>query len=117
MRVFIEDSFDAAHYLPNVPVGHKCRNLHGHTYGVRIEVVGEVEPYFGWIIDYSEIKVAWEPVKKILDHHNLNEIAGLENSTCENLVQWIWDRLQGQGLNVVRLEVRETANSGVVKEL
>ncbi|MCX8000431.1 MAG: 6-carboxytetrahydropterin synthase, partial [Leptospiraceae bacterium] len=25
-----EFSFDAAHLLPNLPDGHKCKRLHGH---------------------------------------------------------------------------------------
>ena len=40
--VFVEDSFDAAHWLPNVPEGHKCGRMHGHTYRVRLEVSGDV---------------------------------------------------------------------------
>ena len=40
MEIWKEFSFDAAHLLPNVPEGHKCRRLHGHTYTVRIYVRG-----------------------------------------------------------------------------
>ena len=29
-----------------------------------------------------------------LDHHNLNEIEGLENPTSENLALWIWKHLK-----------------------
>jgi 6-pyruvoyltetrahydropterin/6-carboxytetrahydropterin synthase len=115
MRVFIEDTFDSAHWLPNVPKGHKCRNVHGHTYKVRIEVEGPVNKKSGWVIDYAEIKKAREPLKLRLDHKVLNEIKGLENSTSENLVEWIWVRLQIAGLPISLIEVRETANCGAVK--
>ena len=110
MRVFIEDSFDAAHWLPNVPVSHKCHNLHGHTYHVRIELEGEVDAVTGWVIDYAVIKGGWDVIKKMVDHYSLNEIEGLENSTCEILAQWIWKRLLvfQWGDKLVRLEVRET---------
>jgi len=115
MTIFIEDTFDAAHFLPNVPVGHKCRNLHGHTYKVRIEVTGEVEPASGWVIDYAVVKEAWTPVKALVDHKCLNyAIPELENSTCENLAQWIWGHLKLSIPDLSKLEVRETANCGVV---
>jgi 6-pyruvoyltetrahydropterin/6-carboxytetrahydropterin synthase len=118
MRVFIEDSFDSAHWLPNVPATHKCHNLHGHTYHIRIEIEGEVNEVTGWVIDYAVIKGAWDVIKSIVDHHNLNEIEGLENSTCENLAVWIRRRLLvfQLGGTVSRLELRETEHCGVVLE-
>jgi len=116
MIVFFEDSFDSAHWLPNVPADHKCHNLHGHTYRIRIEFEGPIGTETGWVIDYAEIKKLWEPVKLVLDHHCINEIEGLENSTCELLAKWIWHRLQDlpEGVWLTQLEVRETAHCGVV---
>ncbi|MBL7710671.1 MAG: 6-carboxytetrahydropterin synthase, partial [Chitinophagaceae bacterium] len=32
MEIYKEFAFDAAHFLPNVPEGHKCKQMHGHTY-------------------------------------------------------------------------------------
>jgi len=40
--VFIEDSFDSAHWLPNVHEDHKCRRMHGHTYRIRIDIEGQI---------------------------------------------------------------------------
>src|SRR4051812_43146371 len=88
MTIYLKDTFDSAHFLPYVPQGHKCANLHGHTYHIRIEVTGEVIPVLGWVMDYSEVKAVWNVVKSQIDHKNINEIKGLENSTCENLVRW-----------------------------
>jgi len=119
MIVFVEDSFVSAHWLPNVPDDHKCKKLHGHTYRIRIEFEGKVDKQTGWVVDYSEIKEKWSAVKTILDRTCLNEIKGLENSTCENLADWIWERLDGfkhRYPYLKRIELRETANCGVVKE-
>ena len=33
-------TFDSAHSLPNVPDGHKCKNIHGHTYHENVKVLG-----------------------------------------------------------------------------
>lgn len=114
MRIFFEDTFDAAHWLPNVPVDHKCHNLHGHTYRIRIEVDGPVGLKSGWVIDYAELKAAWEPIKAVFDHKCINVV--IPNSTCENLVEFIWDQLIDANLPVAKIEIRETAHCGAYKE-
>lgn len=115
MMIFLEDSFDSAHFLPNVPDGHKCKNMHGHTYRIRIEVFGKVGETTGWVIDYSEIKSNWEPIKTMLDHHLLNDLIGLQNPTCELIAKFIWDRLR-TWIPISRIELRETEHCGVVYE-
>jgi 6-pyruvoyltetrahydropterin/6-carboxytetrahydropterin synthase len=110
MQVFIEDSFDSAHFLPMVPVGHKCHRTHGHTYRIRLFVEGEVAEETGWVIDYAEIKSIWDVIKSMLDHRLLNEIDGLRNPTCENIAEWIGKRMAF----VTSIEPRETLNCGVV---
>ena len=82
--------FEAAHFLPRVPPGHKCARMHGHSYRIELQVTGPVNPDTGWLIDFAVIDDAWEGLFKKLDHHTLNEVPGLENSTCENLAAYIW---------------------------
>ena len=86
--------FEAAHSLDRAPAGHKCRRLHGHSYRVDVHVSGPVDPAAGWVMDFGEVVKAVEPVLRQLDHHNLNEVAGLENSTSELLAKFLWDRLR-----------------------
>lgn len=117
MKVFIEDSFDSAHWLPNVPPGHKCGSMHGHTYRIRIEVRGEIGNESGWVIDYADVKYAWSIVKADLDHRSLNEIDGLENSTCELIAAWIANRLIPGLPGLSRIELRETERCGVTLEV
>jgi 6-pyruvoyltetrahydropterin/6-carboxytetrahydropterin synthase len=64
------------------------------------------------VIDFAEIKKAFEPLLDQLDHHYLNDVVGLENPTSEHLACWIWDRL-ACNLPLVRVVVRETCTSGV----
>src|SRR5690554_7378382 len=94
-------TFEAAHSLPNTPEGHKCRRLHGHSYTIEIEVKGEVGEHSGWLIDFTDIKTAWEPLHAELDHYYLNEIEGLENPTSEVLSGWIWADRKSTRLNPV----------------
>lgn len=112
MEIFKEFTFEAAHRLPNVPAGHKCGRLHGHSFRVELRVAGKVEPTSGWVMDFDTIKKAFQPTYDSLDHHFLNELEGLSNPTCENLARWIWDRVRPVLPGLVRVVVRETCTAG-----
>jgi 6-pyruvoyltetrahydropterin/6-carboxytetrahydropterin synthase len=112
LKIFKEFTFEAAHRLPNVPSGHKCFRLHGHSFALRISVEGEVGAESGWVIDFSDISNAFEPILKQLDHYYLNEIEGLENPTSENVARWIWERLHPSLPQLSEVEIRETCTSG-----
>lgn len=114
MEMYKEFTFEAAHRLPNVPEGHKCARLHGHSFRVRLTVAGEVGEASGWIMDFAELKAAFKPLYERLDHHYLNEIDGLENPTSENLARWIWDRLHPALPGLSSVEIRETCTSGCI---
>ena len=106
--------FEAAHYLPNLPKEHKCNRLHGHSFKVEIVVEGECDPKLGWVIDYSDITKAFNPLWEQLDHHYLNEIEGLENPTSENLALWIWAHLKPNLSILTAVEVAETCTARCV---
>ena len=86
--------FDAAHHLPEVAPGHKCGRLHGHTYVVKLGLEGEMHPRMGWVQDYGDVSAAFAPLLAKFDHHNLNEIKGLQNSTAEIMAVWIYEKLK-----------------------
>lgn len=106
-----EFRFEAAHSLPNLPEGHKCRHIHGHSYKFRVEVDGELDEY-GFVIEYAEISKVAEPVVRHLDHQNLNEIFDFPPTT-ENLARWIYHELK-KSIPVSRIVVFETANTSVI---
>jgi 6-pyruvoyltetrahydropterin/6-carboxytetrahydropterin synthase len=114
MEIYKEFTFEAAHRLPNVPEGHKCARLHGHSFMVRIAVDGELGALTGWVMDFGDIKTVFHPIWKQLDHFYLNEIPGLENPTSENLAIWIWNKLKPELPQLSRIEIRETCTSGCV---
>lgn len=111
VRLTRDFTFEAAHLLPRAPEGHKCRRLHGHSFRVEVVVQGEVDPSTGWLLDYGEMRELVEPLRLELDHYYLNEIAGLENPTSENLSAWIWKRLKPRLPSLVRLVVHETCEA------
>lgn len=81
--------FDAAHWLPGVPEGHKCGKMHGHTYRVEVQLRGSTGVASGWLLDYADVAAAWKPLHAKLDHKVLNDVFGLENPTTEILAWWI----------------------------
>ncbi|MGB9602680.1 MAG: 6-carboxytetrahydropterin synthase QueD [Verrucomicrobiia bacterium] len=103
--------FEAAHLLPKLPQGHKCRRLHGHSFQVEIAVEGETDKELNWLMDYADISAAFKPLLEILDHSYLNEIQGLENPTSENIAKWIWERLKPALPQLKEVAVAETCTS------
>jgi 6-pyruvoyltetrahydropterin/6-carboxytetrahydropterin synthase len=102
---------EAAHLLPRVPEGHKCRRLHGHSYSIGVVVSGPVDPETGWLMDYAAIAEAFSPLFQQLDHHYLNEVEGLENPTSEILARWIWERLKPRLPELTEIRIDETCTS------
>src|SRR4051812_40860017 len=114
MEIFREFTFEAAHRLPQVPENHKCARLHGHSYRVEVHVQGDVGPDTGWVMDFSDLRAAFQPLHEQLDHRYLNEVPGLENPTSEVLARWIWDQLCRTLPGLSQVVVRETCTSGCV---
>ena len=93
MEIFNEFTFEAAHLLPNVPDGHKCLRLHGHSFRVTLTVAGPVNADTGWVMDFADIE-------------------GLENPTSEVITRWIWARLKPALPGVSEVKLWETCTAG-----
>jgi len=114
MELFKVFQIEAAHRLPNLPATHKCSRLHGHSFRIEVHIEGAVDDKLGWVMDFADLKTAFEPLFQQLDHNYLNDIAGLENPTSENLARWIWQRLQ-PGLPLLsKVVVAETCTSACI---
>jgi 6-pyruvoyltetrahydropterin/6-carboxytetrahydropterin synthase len=115
MLIFKELTFDAAHYLPQLPQGHKCRGMHGHTYHLKVWIEGKPDEA-GWVMDFADVKQKLHPVLDLLDHKVLNDVEGLTNPTCELVAVWIWRKLKPVLPSLKKVELHETPTSGVVYE-
>jgi len=104
--------FEAAHHLPAVPETHRCHRLHGHSYEVEVVITGAIHEDTGWVVDFADISAAFAPVSAALDHRLLNEVAGLENPTSENLARWICLSVSQvvQGVHSVRVSETPTSS-------
>ena len=87
-------SFEAAHWLPKVPEGHKCHRIHGHNYEVEVTVAGDPGDS-GFIIDFFELDKYVLPIIERIDHRTLNDITGLDNPTAELIAKWLWGMIRG----------------------
>ncbi|XOS90884.1 6-carboxytetrahydropterin synthase QueD [Brevibacillus laterosporus] len=114
-----EFTFDAAHHLHAYE--GKCKNLHGHTYKVVFGISGRPNE-IGITVDFGDIKTIWkEKIEVYLDHRYLNETLPQMNTTAENMVAWIFEKMeesltnisiyQEQGVRVEFVRLFETPTS------
>ena len=114
MDLYKDFTFESAHSLPNVPEGHKCARLHGHSFMARIYVSGPLGETSGWVMDYADIKKICKPIIEKLDHYYLNEIPGLENPTSEVIAKWLWKNIKPHLPELSAVELKETCTSGCI---
>ncbi|MCL6458633.1 MAG: 6-carboxytetrahydropterin synthase QueD [Gorillibacterium sp.] len=87
-----EFTFDAAHHLHAYE--GKCKNMHGHTYKVVFGLSAFTDE-IGLAIDFGEIKNIWRThIEGWLDHRYLNDALPKMNTTAENMVVWLYEKME-----------------------
>ncbi len=109
--------FEAAHWLPYMPEGHKCRRLHGHSFKVDVEVSGLIDADSGLLMDFGDIKAIVKPIIDQLDHQCLNYLGEawqeplLINPSSENLSCWLWRQIKPKLPMLSQIVVYETCSA------
>ncbi len=85
--------FESAHTLRRKLEAEGSRRIHGHTYHAEVFLRGEVNTDTGMLVDLAEVRAAIAQVRDQLDHHFLDEVAGLGPATLENLCHFIYQQL------------------------
>lgn len=126
-------SFDAAHLLTGH--GGQCKNLHGHTYKVVVEL-GNTPPLPGqpedMVMDFKELKAVLQKeivspcdhaflydttsdvecdIAQTLQKHGLRTYPLAYRSTSENLARHFYDKIAQRGLPVTAVSISETPES------
>ncbi len=117
-QLFVEEHFDAAHYLPDYQ--GKCERLHGHRFKVVIRAEGPTIGRDGMVYDFAEMKRHLRDALALLDHRCLNELEEFSTTppSSENIASWLYETVSPQFANTpMRLsavEVWESPTAGVV---
>lgn len=102
-------TIEASHRLPDHD--GKCRNLHGHSWGIEVTVCGERlqdhGPQRGMVGDFGRLKAVVAPVLEGLDHHDLSDLLP-DPPTSEHLAYWLFNVLR-EPLAKVELKLHEVA--------
>jgi len=116
-QLFVEEHFDAAHYLRNYH--GKCENLHGHRFKVVVCLETTKLDETGLAYDFAKIKQHLREVLAQFDHVCLNDVPPFDKiePSCENLAATIYNALQphfsGLPVKLACVEVWESPTSGV----
>ncbi len=116
-QLFVEEHFDAAHYLPNYH--GKCEKLHGHRFKVVARVEAAKLDDTGLACDFAQLKQHLREVLARFDHTCLNDVSPLDTigPSSENIAATIYGALQarllGAPVKLVNVEVWESPTAGV----
>jgi 6-pyruvoyltetrahydropterin/6-carboxytetrahydropterin synthase len=116
-QLFVEEHFDAAHYLPDYH--GKCERLHGHRFKVVARFEAAKLDETGLAYDFAELKQHLREVLAPFDHTCLNDVSPLDKigPSSENIAATIYKALQARfpksPVKLVNVEVWESPTAGV----
>jgi 6-pyruvoyltetrahydropterin/6-carboxytetrahydropterin synthase len=107
-------TFEAAHCLEQMPKGHPCRDLHGHSYTVEVVLTARSLDEHGMVLDYHDMKMMKDWIDDTVDHTVLNDVCPYL-TTAECLAQWFLevfdDMIIGDRVSIKAVTVSETAKT------
>ena len=105
--------FEAMHYLPALPEGHKCRRPHGHSYKVIVELQSKDLDQYGFVEDFGDLGDIRRYIDEHLDHRNLVEVFGESGNTtsAERLALALFLRFKPLHPKLAAITVCETGKT------
>ncbi len=113
-RIWKEQRFESALKLKRVARGDKRRQLHGHSYLIRLHLTAELDAVMGWTVDYGDVKALFKPVYEQLDHHRLDQLEGIEDADVTHLLYWIKNQMAHTLPQLDRIDLFETPGCGAI---
>jgi 6-pyruvoyltetrahydropterin/6-carboxytetrahydropterin synthase len=114
-------TFEASHALDSVPVGHKCRGLHGHSYRVELVLEASDLDQYGFVYDYGNLDQVKRWIDLNLDHKHLGGAGVMVNRTtvwnpefvtsAENIARYIFNWWEPVIPWLVAVRVSETGRT------
>lgn len=123
MKIAKEFNWEMGHRLPE----HfgKCKNIHGHSYKMTVELEGDLIEKTGMVMDYYDVKQIINPIVEELDHafmvnendsviiSFLNEVESKKivvpfQSSVENICIYMLNKISSSNLpsNIKKIKVR-----------
>jgi 6-pyruvoyltetrahydropterin/6-carboxytetrahydropterin synthase len=107
-----EFAFEASHRLLDMPEGHKCGRMHGHSYRVIVVLGCETLDKYGFVIDYGDLDPLKQYIDNFLDHRHLNDVLEMRQPTAEKIAEHIFDFCTALWNDkVLEVRVSETAKT------
>lgn len=113
-RIWKEMTIDSATRLGNAPAGDRRKLVHGHTYTLRLHLHGPLDEVMGWTVDFGDVKEAFDPLFKSIDHHALHESQHLADGDAASIARMIRRRSRDLVPALDRIDLYETRGSGVI---
>lgn len=112
-RIWKDFSLDSAVRLTQAPDGDARRRIHGHTFTLRLHLSAPLDTLSGWLMDFGDVKAAFNPIFERLDHQPLYALEGAHDADCASLARWI--RTQAAPLlpELDRIDLYERPGCGV----
>lgn len=110
-RIWKDQRFESALHLACSPDG--IRRLHGHSYLLRLHLTAPLDTVMGWTVDYGDVKAAFTPLYRQLDHHCLNDLPGLADADPASLAHWLRQQAAPALPQLDRIDLYETPGCGV----
>ncbi|HEY3329681.1 MAG TPA: 6-carboxytetrahydropterin synthase [Capsulimonadaceae bacterium] len=93
-EVSVEKTISCAHRL--FGYSGPCEALHGHNYTIIVSYIGEELDQFGMLVDFTDVKKAFNVVLKTMDHKYLNELPmfGDLSPSAENIAKVVYGEMK-----------------------
>ena len=117
-KINVTTSFPGAHLLKHYDGA--CKNLHGHNWKVRVQLVTDQVDEIGMAIDFKIVKEFLNAIIEQFDHKYLNELHYFseQNPTSENIARVIYELLQknfeNDNIKVNEVEIWESDYTSVI---
>ena len=117
-KINVTASFSGAHHLNNH--GGSCKDLHGHNWKVRVQLIAQKTDELGMAIDFKVIKDHLVELMDKFDHKYLNELVWFkkQNPTSENIARVIFQELQKvlekDEIYMNEVEIWESDNTSII---
>jgi 6-pyruvoyltetrahydropterin/6-carboxytetrahydropterin synthase len=117
-KINVISSFPGAHQLNGYPGA--CKNLHGHNWKVRVQLLEEKTDELGMAIDFKVVKEKLQALIDKFDHQYLNELEWFkeQNPTSENIARVIYEELkkafENENIKMGEVEVWESEITSVI---